>query len=124
MAALHNSSCELKSTSMARESRLNPINPVSAEILSIQSALQGSRLFFFIFLFCVVIEVTIIYNNDLAKFVYEGVNYLYHDLANFFYQHGNYLYDGLVKFVYERNNYICDGLAKFVYLCDTKILRI
>jgi len=49
MAALHNSSCELKSTSMMRESQFNPINPECAEILSIQSALQGSRLFFLYF---------------------------------------------------------------------------
>jgi hypothetical protein len=42
MAALHNNSCELKSTSMMkREWRFNPINPVSAEILSIQSAFAG-----------------------------------------------------------------------------------
>jgi hypothetical protein len=80
-----------------------------------------------------------IYNNDLAKFVYEGVNYLYddlakkiyehynylyHDLANFFYGRDNYLYDGSVKFVYECDDYLCYDLAKFVYELDTKILKI
>ncbi len=99
MAALHNyRSCELKSTSMMRELRFNPINPVFAEILSIESALLGSCLFFFIFLFCVVIQGTIIYKNDLAKFVYEGVNYLYNDLAKKNYEHDNYLYDDLAIF--------------------------
>jgi hypothetical protein len=116
MAALHNyHSCELKSTRIMRELRFNPINPVSVEILSIQSALLGSWLFFFNFLFCVVIQVTIIYKNDLAKFVYEGVNYLYNYLAKKNYEHDNYLYD---DFVYERDNYLRDDLAIFSYERD------
>lgn len=52
--------------------------------------------------------MTIIYNNDLAKFVYEGVNYLYDYLAKKNYEHDNYLYDDLAKFFYECDNCLYD----------------